>query len=100
MRPKLIVTALFVAALALPAGDPAGFAMWKSSELKAFTKSLAPKVNDKKVATQQLTAFGNYLFMMAHREGSGEAEWHDTHADILVIDSGQPTLIVVANSVS
>src|SRR5690349_13579305 len=94
MKQRLIATAFLTAAIALPAGDPAGFAIWKASDLKAFTKSLSPKINDKKVATQQLTSFGNYLFMVAHREGSGEAEWHDTQADVLVIESGQGTLVV------
>jgi mannose-6-phosphate isomerase-like protein (cupin superfamily) len=93
MKTKLIATALLAAAYALPAGDPPGLFIWKTTELKAFSKSLSPKINDKKVATQQLTAFGNYSFMMAHREGSGEAEYHETQADILVIETGEATLV-------
>ena len=93
MKTKLIATALLAAAYALPAGDPPGLSIWKSADLKAFSKSLSPKINDKKVATQQLTAFGNYSFMMAHREGSGEAEYHETQADILVIETGEATLV-------
>jgi mannose-6-phosphate isomerase-like protein (cupin superfamily) len=93
MKTKLIATALLAAAYALPAGDPPGLFIWKSADLKAFSKSLSPKINDKKVATQQLTAFGNYSFMMAHREGSGEAEYHETQADILVIETGEATLV-------
>jgi hypothetical protein len=57
---KLIATALIFAACALPAGDPPGFFAWKSAALKAFTKSLAPKINEQKVATQQLGLIGNY----------------------------------------
>ena len=93
MKSKLIVTALLATAYALPAGDPPGLSIWKASELKAFSKSLAPKINDKKVATQQLTAFGNYSFMVAHRQGSGEAEYHGTQADIFVVESGEGTLV-------
>jgi hypothetical protein len=87
---KLLAALICTAAFALPAGDPAGFAMWKSSELKAFTKSLSPKINEKKVATENLSAFGNYSLMMTHREGSGEAEWHDTKTDVIMVESGQP----------
>jgi mannose-6-phosphate isomerase-like protein (cupin superfamily) len=94
MRLKLTVTALSFAALAMPAGDPAGVMLWKSAELKAFTKSLSPKIDALKVATQSLGAHGNYSFLMAHREGSGQAEWHDTQADVMVIESGQGTLVV------
>jgi len=88
---RLIATALLFAAMALPAGDPPGLYVWKSAELKAFSKSLAPKIDAKKVATQQLTAFGNYSFMVAHREGSGEAEYHEKQADIFVVQAGGAT---------
>ena len=39
---KLAAAILFCAACALPAGDPAGFYIWKSAELKGFAKTLAP----------------------------------------------------------
>ncbi len=90
---KLIATALLFAGFAMPAGDPPGFYLWKSGELKAFSKSLAPKMSDQKLASQQLTSFGNYLFMVAHREASGEAEYHATQADIFVVQSGEATLV-------
>ena len=90
---KLIATALLVAGFALPAGGPEGFHAWKAAELKAFAKSLAPKMNDQKLAAQQLAAFGNYSFMVLHREASGEAEYHGTQADIFVVESGEGTLV-------
>jgi mannose-6-phosphate isomerase-like protein (cupin superfamily) len=31
--------------------------------------------------------------MVAHREGSGEAEYHATQADIFVVQSGEATLV-------
>ena len=94
MKTKLIVAALAAAALALPAGDPAGFLLWKSAELKGFAKSLAPKIDANKVANQQLGKHANYSFMIAHREGPGEAEYHETQADIFVVQSGEATLLV------
>jgi mannose-6-phosphate isomerase-like protein (cupin superfamily) len=90
---RLILTSLVFAAFALPAGDPPGFYFWPSAELKGFSKSLAPKINAQKIATQQLSSHGNYLFMVAHREGSGEAEYHETQADVFVIESGDATLV-------
>jgi len=90
---KLIAITLLAAGFALPAGDPAGFTIWKATDLKAFSKNLAPKINEKKVATQDLTKFGNYRFMVAHREGSGEAEWHAVDADIFFVESGTATLV-------
>jgi mannose-6-phosphate isomerase-like protein (cupin superfamily) len=90
---KLIVVALLAAGFALPAGDPQGLYIWKAAELKAFSKNLAPKINEKKVATQDIAKNGNYRFMVAHREGSGEAEYHAVDADIFVVQSGTATLI-------
>jgi mannose-6-phosphate isomerase-like protein (cupin superfamily) len=89
---RTLATFLFFTALALPAGDT-GFHYWSGSELKGFSKSLAPKVNAQKIATEQLGAVGNYSFMVAHREGSGEAEYHENQADIFVVQTGSATLI-------
>jgi mannose-6-phosphate isomerase-like protein (cupin superfamily) len=90
---RLLTLALFAAGLALPAGDPAGFQLWTSAQLKAYSKNLAPKIDAQKVATQQLGGHGNYSFMVAHREGSGQAEFHATQADIFFVQSGSATLV-------
>src|SRR5436189_4149383 len=90
---KLIAIALLAAGFALPAGDPQGLYISKAAELKAFIKNLAPKINDKKVATQDIAKNGNYRFMVAHREASGEAEYHALDADIFVVESGTATLV-------
>lgn len=91
MKPIAIV--LLFAGFVLRAAEPAGFTLWKASELKGFSKTLAPKMNAQKLATQQLTSFGNYLFMVAHREAPGEAEVHHVVADIFVVQSGEATLV-------
>lgn len=74
----------------LLAADPSGFNLWTSAELKGFDKKLAGK----KVATETLTRYGNHYTMVAHREADGEAEFHETDADLFVIESGSGTLIV------
>jgi mannose-6-phosphate isomerase-like protein (cupin superfamily) len=87
--------ALFAfAACALPAGAPAGFEIWTGVQMKGFTKSLAPKINAQKVATQQLAKWGNHLLMVAHREGPGEAELHEKQVDIFMVQTGEATLRV------
>jgi mannose-6-phosphate isomerase-like protein (cupin superfamily) len=91
---KLILTALLFAGFAAPAGGPEGFNLWKNADLKAYSKTLAAKMGTTKTATEQLTSVGNYSFMVAHREGSGEAEYHLTQADIMVIQSGEASLTV------
>jgi mannose-6-phosphate isomerase-like protein (cupin superfamily) len=90
---KLIAAALLFAAMALPAGDPPGFHYWSSSELKSLTKTLAPKIDAAKLAVEQLGSHGNYQFMVAHREATGEAEYHAKFADVFVVESGEGTLV-------
>ena len=41
---KPIALALLLTGFALPAGDPAGFFLWKSAELKGYKTSLAAKM--------------------------------------------------------
>ncbi len=94
MKRKIMLTALLCAGFAVQAADPPGFQHWSSAELKGFSKSLAPKIDAKKLATQQLGGFANYTFMVAHREGPGEAEYHEKAADIFVVESGEATLVV------
>lgn len=91
---RTFAMAFWMAAAALPAGAPSGFEHWTSGGLQAFEKSLAPKMNARKVATQALASYGNHSFLMAHREGSGEAELHETQNDVMVIESGEATLVV------
>ncbi len=91
---KPLVIALLAAAAALPAGSIAGFDLWKKSELQGFEKKLGPKINAQKLATEQLGSYGNHSFMVAHRQGNGEAELHETQNDIFVVESGEGTLVV------
>jgi ribosomal protein L16 Arg81 hydroxylase len=95
MRQRNVWTAFFAfAAMALPAGTPTGYEVWTGTQLKGYTKSLAPKMSPQKVATQQLATWGNHLLMVAHREGNGEAELHQTQADVFIVQTGEGTLKV------
>jgi len=91
---RTLVIALCMAAAALPAGPPAGFGYWKHAQLQGFAKSLGPKMSAQKVASQTLATYGNHSFLIAHREGDGEAELHETQNDVMVVESGAATLVV------
>ena len=90
---KLIALFIVVAA-GMIAADPDGFGLWTGAELKAAGKKLAPKMDQNKVATENLVNYGNHLLMVAHREANGQAELHETQADIFVVESGEGTLVV------
>ncbi len=80
--------------LPLIGAEPAGYKYWSAAELQGFTAKLAPKVNAQKFAGERLVDFGNHYTMVALREGTGEAEFHETEADLFVVTSGAATLIV------
>ena len=90
---KLFLVTIAATAV-LSAADPAGFGQWKGSELKSFEKKLAPKIDAHKIASQPLGSYGNHTLSIIHREGSGEAELHETQADLFVVHSGEATLVV------
>jgi mannose-6-phosphate isomerase-like protein (cupin superfamily) len=87
---------IFSAVLCLPlvAADPAGVMQWPAAEMRVYGKKLAPKMNELKVATEQLGKFGKHSAMVAYREASGEAEVHETVADIFIVNAGEATLVV------
>jgi mannose-6-phosphate isomerase-like protein (cupin superfamily) len=90
---KLIFCVLLLAASAWPAGEPAGFHYWSAAELKGFSQSLTPKITAEHLATQSLLNFGNYSFMVIVRSATGQSEWHGTVADVMMVQSGQATLV-------
>ena len=67
--------------------------VWKSGEIESRGTELAKKLNEQKVATETVATEGNRSFMVAHREGSGLAEVHDHQADVMVIRSGEVTMV-------
>ena len=88
---------LFVAVLALSAlvaqSAPGTVRVWKASEVTDRGKALAQKLDAQKVASEVIATDGNRLFMVAHREGSGLAEWHEKQADIMMISAGEVTMV-------
>jgi mannose-6-phosphate isomerase-like protein (cupin superfamily) len=80
--------------LPLVGAEPAGYKYWSASDLKALSKTLAPKLNAHKVASDNLGDFGVDHVLVVHREGSGEAELHETEADVIMVISGEGTMIV------
>jgi len=46
------------------------------------------------VAVKQLSDFPNELFLLGRRDADGQVEWHETQADVFVVQSGSATLLV------
>jgi mannose-6-phosphate isomerase-like protein (cupin superfamily) len=92
---KLFVAALAFASLAAQAAQsgPGQVRIWKASDIKARGEALAKKLDANKVASDIIATDGNRTFMVAHREGSGQAEWHEKQADVMTISIGEVTMV-------
>jgi mannose-6-phosphate isomerase-like protein (cupin superfamily) len=84
----VLAMAAFLAQTATP-----GVHVWKSTDIRDKGQSLAQKLDAQKVASETIAKEGNRTFMVAHREGSGLAEWHETQADVMMISSGEVTMV-------
>jgi mannose-6-phosphate isomerase-like protein (cupin superfamily) len=89
---QIVVTVVALAALVAQGGTP-GVHVWKKADVVAKGTSLAQKLDPQKAANEVVGTEGNRTFMVAHREGSGLAEWHEKQADIIMISAGEITMV-------
>jgi uncharacterized RmlC-like cupin family protein len=89
---RSLVAILAVMTFAAQSGT-GGVHVWRATDIAAKGKTLAQKLDAQKVANETLATEGNRTFMVAHREGSGLAEWHEKQADVIFISAGQITMV-------
>jgi mannose-6-phosphate isomerase-like protein (cupin superfamily) len=82
-----------VVAFGAQGGGTPGVHVWKSTDIAAKGKELSKKLDAQKVASEVLATEGNRKFMVTHREGSGQAEWHEKEADVMFFSAGTITMI-------
>ena len=87
------VMALFAVGGFAVQGGAAGVHVWRSTDIAEKGTALAQKLDAQKVANEVIATEGNRTFMVAHREGSGIPEWHEKQADIIVISTGEITMV-------
>ncbi len=80
MLSRLILALGLAVGSATTAADPAGFVVWP--------KGLPPDGSPQKVQ------FDHHSWSLAHREKSGVVEAHGTRTIVMVIQSGEATLVV------
>jgi len=87
---------LAAALLVVPAfaADPSGFVLWKSSELKQRDEALSKKVGPDHSARETLADYHDHRFRMLYRDADGFPEQHDYLIDVVIVQSGEGTLVV------
>jgi mannose-6-phosphate isomerase-like protein (cupin superfamily) len=84
---------LALAGLAM-AALPAGYTHWTAEQIQSREKTLPGKMTRMKIGLESLGHWGNHSMSVVHREGSGEAELHQTQADILIIRAGEAAIVI------
>lgn len=75
---------------------PAGYTHWTAAQIQQRAENLPAKMatNRVKVSTESLGGWGNHSMSLVHREGTGEAELHETQSDILFIREGDAAIVI------
>lgn len=91
---KILATALLLAPLGLigQSNSPAGFHYWSKAELEKAATGADAKPMGPHVAIDQFGGDDSQKFMVVHRDGRGDAEYHAMFSDVMFIESGHGTL--------
>ena len=73
-------------------GDPSGVHYWSHDDLQKMTTALAPQIDAHGLKSQTIVTEGNHRFLISHREGIGQSEYHATEEDIVYVQSGHASL--------
>ena len=85
---------IFVSVFMAIAAGPAGYDHWTAEQFKAREEVLH-KTMKNGLASETLGHWRNHLLLKTRREASsGQAEWHEKQADLIVIQSGQAMIII------
>jgi len=74
--------------------DPTGVIIWKATNLQAAEQELAPKLDDRKSAVEEVSKTGDGRILVVHREADSDAEIDEANSRLFVIESGEATVVV------
>ena len=89
---SLLIAAMMVGPVF--AADPARLSIWKSSQLKQREAELSKQVGPDHSARVTLADYGDHRFRMLYRDADGVPEQHDHIVDVVIVQSGEGTLLV------
>ena len=90
---KKTILALIAVMMAI-AAVPAGYDHWSAEQFATHEEALHKGMKNG-LASETLGNWGNHLLLKTRREaGSGQAELHEKQADLIVVQSGQATIII------
>ena len=93
---KVVLRFLAAGIVIVPAfaADPVGFALWRAAELRQRDEALSKKVGPDHSARETLADYGDHRFRLLYRDADGVPEQHDTIVDVVMVQSGEGTLLL------
>jgi hypothetical protein len=93
---KTLSRVLIAALMSVPvfAADTPGFALWKASELQQRIAALSKNVAADHSSRETLADYGDHRFRLLYRDADGNPEQHDHIIDIVMVQSGEGTLVL------
>jgi mannose-6-phosphate isomerase-like protein (cupin superfamily) len=91
----MLMLALAPAAVSAQAGvAQPGVAVWRQGELATRDAALATRIGPDGSARETLADYGNHRFRFLRRDSDGRPEQHNNIIDVIIVHSGQGTLLV------
>ena len=85
---------MFVPVFMAVAAVPAGYDHWTAEQFRTREEALHKTLKNG-LASETLGHWGNHLLLKTRREASsGQAESHEKQADLIVVQSGQATILI------
>ena len=91
---RFVAAVLLVLPSVVTAADSPGFALWRAAELKRHDQALSTKVGADHSARETLADYKDHRFRMLYRDADGFPEQHDKIVDVVVVQSGEGTLLL------
>ena len=91
---KMLGMALCMAPLLVfgQSSNPAGFHFWTKGQLEKAGTGSAAKPGGPHVTIDQMGGENSEKFLMVHRDGHGDAEYHAVDSDVMFVEAGHGTL--------
>ena len=94
---KIVALSVLTAVLMIArvdGADPPGFGLFKASELKQRDQALSKKIGPDHSARETLADYTHHRFRLLRRDSDGFPEQHDNIIDVVIVQSGEGTLLL------
>jgi hypothetical protein len=94
LRLRVCILALTVFTVPSSAQGPATLGVWRAAELAERDAALSKRIGADHSARETLADYKSHRFRLLRRDADGFPEQHDAIVDVVIVHSGEGTLLV------